>query len=230
MKELSIFVDESGDFGEYSPKSPYYLISFVFHDQSKNIDDDVLFFEKSLQSFGLSREFYVHVGPAIRREEKFISMDVGDRRRIVGKLVAFSRKVEFMHYTFEAEKKNFCNSNDIVESFEKKINNFILENSEFLAKYDVIKIYYDRGQKEVSKIIRGTFVRKLTNATMKNNVDPANYKMSQVADLVCTLELIMRKIKNHELSKSEIGFFGKKYRSIDKNYFTPILKRKSFKI
>ena len=26
-KELSIFIDESGDFGDYDPKSPYYIIS-----------------------------------------------------------------------------------------------------------------------------------------------------------------------------------------------------------
>lgn len=38
MKELSIFVDESGDFGEYNYQSPYYIISMVFHNQNINID------------------------------------------------------------------------------------------------------------------------------------------------------------------------------------------------
>ena len=32
MKELSIFVDESGDFGEYDYHSPYYIILMVLHD------------------------------------------------------------------------------------------------------------------------------------------------------------------------------------------------------
>ncbi|WP_353885359.1 DUF3800 domain-containing protein [uncultured Dubosiella sp.] len=31
MKELSIFVDESGDFGKYDPCSPYYLIALIYH-------------------------------------------------------------------------------------------------------------------------------------------------------------------------------------------------------
>ncbi|MBE5763941.1 MAG: DUF3800 domain-containing protein [Clostridiales bacterium] len=35
MKELSIFVDESGDFDIESKHSPYYIFSLVFHDQSK---------------------------------------------------------------------------------------------------------------------------------------------------------------------------------------------------
>lgn len=33
MRELSIFVDESGDWGEYKHHSPYYIITFVFHNQ-----------------------------------------------------------------------------------------------------------------------------------------------------------------------------------------------------
>ena len=42
MKELSIFIDESGDFGEYDERSPYYIISMVFHDQGISIFEAVL--------------------------------------------------------------------------------------------------------------------------------------------------------------------------------------------
>lgn len=31
MRELPIFIDESGDFGPYEPHAPYYLITLVFH-------------------------------------------------------------------------------------------------------------------------------------------------------------------------------------------------------
>ena len=41
MKELSIFVDESGDFGEYNYHSPYYIITMVFHNQSDDISQDI---------------------------------------------------------------------------------------------------------------------------------------------------------------------------------------------
>ena len=33
-KCLSVFVDESGDFGPFEAHSPYYLVSLVLHDQS----------------------------------------------------------------------------------------------------------------------------------------------------------------------------------------------------
>lgn len=41
MKELSVFIDESGDFGEYDDQSPYYIITMVFHDQSIHIDEEI---------------------------------------------------------------------------------------------------------------------------------------------------------------------------------------------
>lgn len=51
MKELSIFVDESGDFGEYDYRAPYYIISMVLHDQEKDILPDL----KKLENHQLSK-------------------------------------------------------------------------------------------------------------------------------------------------------------------------------
>ena len=41
MKELSIFVDESGDLGEYDYRAPYYIISMVFHDQNYDMNKEL---------------------------------------------------------------------------------------------------------------------------------------------------------------------------------------------
>ena len=41
MKELSVFVDEYGDFGEYEKHAPYYIIKYFFNCNSKFIADVV---------------------------------------------------------------------------------------------------------------------------------------------------------------------------------------------
>ncbi len=41
MKELSVFIDESGDFGEIKERPAYYLVTFVFHDQDNGIEEQV---------------------------------------------------------------------------------------------------------------------------------------------------------------------------------------------
>ena len=70
MKELSVFTDESGDFGEARERPAYYLVTFVFHDQADEIDRQVEKLEKSIKDAGYEVE-YIHTGPVIRREEVF---------------------------------------------------------------------------------------------------------------------------------------------------------------
>ena len=41
MKEISIFIDESGDFGEYQTHSPYYIVLLVFHEQNNDISENI---------------------------------------------------------------------------------------------------------------------------------------------------------------------------------------------
>ena len=67
MKELSIFVDESGDFGMNAKHSPYYLVSFVFHDQQHDISEKVSHMERFLSELGFSI-YCVHAEPIIRNE------------------------------------------------------------------------------------------------------------------------------------------------------------------
>ncbi|HBE10357.1 MAG TPA: hypothetical protein DCY81_07470 [Lachnospiraceae bacterium] len=40
-KMLSIFIDESGDFGEYDHKAPYYMVAMVLHDQQVDISSEI---------------------------------------------------------------------------------------------------------------------------------------------------------------------------------------------
>lgn len=67
MRELSIFIDESGDFGAYAPHSPYYIISLVFHDQDEDIQPAIDKLDRELSYLGLD-SLCIHTGPIIRRE------------------------------------------------------------------------------------------------------------------------------------------------------------------
>lgn len=49
MKELSIFVDESGDFGRVDNSSPYYLVTLVFHSQADDISAQLVKLNKELK-------------------------------------------------------------------------------------------------------------------------------------------------------------------------------------
>ena len=53
VKELSVFIDESGDFGQYEYHSPYYIVSLVFHDQSVDIRHDIDHLNMKFRESGL---------------------------------------------------------------------------------------------------------------------------------------------------------------------------------
>lgn len=67
-KELSIFVDESGDFGEYQSHSPYYVVTMLFHDQSADISKETARLDEQLALLSYAN-VAVHTEPLIRREE-----------------------------------------------------------------------------------------------------------------------------------------------------------------
>lgn len=73
MKELSIFIDESGDFGAYSPHSPYYIITMLFHNQNLSIETEIQHLEKELNYLNLSNHC-IHTGPIIRKEDFIICL------------------------------------------------------------------------------------------------------------------------------------------------------------
>ncbi|MBO7353708.1 MAG: DUF3800 domain-containing protein [Lachnospiraceae bacterium] len=89
MKELSIFIDESGDFGEYDIHAPFYIIGMVFHDQSQDISEELKKLEKMLSNSGWP-DHCVHAGPAIRAEYEFKSYSMDERQHIIKSLIWFA--------------------------------------------------------------------------------------------------------------------------------------------
>lgn len=222
MKELSIFIDESGDFGEYDHKSPYYIITMVFHNQNDDIQPAVAKLNTELSYLGLE-DICIHTGPIIRMEEIYVNMDVVERRRIFNKMIAFIRQIDIKYKCFHVEKKHMADVVEITGKLSKQISQFIREHYEEFLSFDDVKIYYDNGQVEVSKILSSVFNALLPNPIFRK-VMPIDYKLFQVADLFCSLELVKLKLQNNQYSKSEKNFFGH-VGDLKKNYLKPLSKK-----
>lgn len=75
MKELSIFIDESGDFGDYAVHSPYYIITMIFHNQDDDIAPAISKLNQELSYLHLD-DLCIHTGPIIKREEIYAHMGI----------------------------------------------------------------------------------------------------------------------------------------------------------
>ena len=222
MKELSIFIDESGDFGSYAEHSPYYIVTMVFHDQNEEIGHNILDFEQALDYLGLERHC-VHTGPIIRREENYRNLSIEERRKILNKIVAFTRKLPIKYRSFCLVKRRDSDIIDYTQKLSKQIASFLSQKFPELEKYQTIKVYYDNGQIELTKILTSVFSIILPTVEFRK-VLPKDYKLFQVADLFCTMELLkLKKIKG-TLTQSDIKIFGS-YEILKRNYLKPISKK-----
>ena len=98
MKEriLSIFVDESGDFGQYNPSSPYYFVAMVLHNQEKDISPNIEALEKQISNWGYSNHA-IHTGPLIRRESVY-RYDLREQRKaLFNALYHFTRLLDIQY-------------------------------------------------------------------------------------------------------------------------------------
>ena len=222
MAELSIFVDESGHFDIHSKVSPYYIVSFVFHNQSDSIEENLQAMDVHLHNLGYPGHC-IHTEPIIRGEEVYETMSLEDRRKLFDTISHFTRKSPIRGKTFFYEKKHFSDKLSLISKMAKDISLFCNQNMEYFNQFDSIKLYYDNGQGEITLALTSSLSTVLPQITFRK-VSPRNYRFFQVADFICTLELINKKYeKNGRLSNSE-HFFFRNYGEFRKKYLSVLNK------
>ena len=222
-KKLSIFIDESGDFGPFKPHAPYYLVTMILHDQKIDISENIKTLENHLRNLDFDYKA-VHTGPIIRREEIYKDMQMEDRKRIFNALFHFARQLDFNYICTHINKNDCEDSLAMTARLSRHLANTINKNADFFHSFDEIVIYYDNGQVELTKIITSVFNALYSNVEFRK-VRPVDYKLFQVADLICSLELLSIKANAKTLSKSEKEFFGS-VKTIRQNYLKSLLKKK----
>lgn len=204
-KIISCFIDEAGDFGEFETHSPFYIVTIVVHEQNHSIQSDVDTLEQYLTSLGFPNHA-LHTGPLIRRESVYEDMNIEERRKLFNLLFRFARKLPIQFFTVKVRKSE-CNNPDILEArLARAIHLELNKHLDYWRSFDKIIIYYDNGQKPIKRILNVLFNSEFSNVEIRR-ISPANYKLFQVADLICSLEHINSKIEIGQFSNTETEFF-----------------------
>ena len=222
-KILSCFIDEAGDFGEYDHHSPYYIVSVVLHEQSDSIQSQIDGLDHYLKDLGYE-DHALHTGPLIRRESDYENLLMEDRRKLFNLLFRFARKMPIRFFTAKVKKSECRDSDELETKLTKAIIGEIQKHEEYFRSFDKIIIYYDNGQKPLKRILNIIFSSKFTDIEVRK-VKPVDYRLFQVADLICTLEHIYVKIELGLFSKTEKEFFTKAH-DFKKDYWRKIDKQR----
>ena len=214
-KILSVFIDESGDFGPYERHSPYYIVSMVLHEQLLSIDDNISALDAHLLNLNSSPRI-VHIGPLIRREQDYRNDLMEDRKKLFNALFNFARKLPVTYICAKVRKSECTDVVDLTTKLSRSISKILREHAEYFESFDKIIVYYDNGQVELTKILTSLFNALFGNIEFRK-VKPVDYKLFQVADLICTLELLNEKLITSSFTRSELEFFHSA-RDFKKNY------------
>lgn len=218
-KTLSIFIDESGDFGSYEQHAPYYIVSMVLHDQSEDVQREISGLNERLTYSGYANHT-IHTGPLIRREQVYKDDLMEDRQHLFNMLFQFTRLVPIKYISVLLDKRKCDDIVDMTVNLSKLISAALRKRQDFFDKFDRIIIYYDNGQVELTKILTSLFAALFSNVEFRR-VRPIDYKLFQAADLICTLELLSEKADHNKFTKSEEEFFGSP-RQFKKDYLKKI--------
>lgn len=187
MKEkvLSVFIDESGDFGQYNPDSPNYYVAMVLHNQEIDISRNIEALEKQVSNWGYP-EHTIHTGPLIRRENVYKNDLREQRKALFNALYHFTRLLDIQYICPTINKGDCAEKTKLVytDKLTKEIANQLRAKFDYFSAFDKIIVYYDYGQVELAQILVSVFNTMFSNVEFRK-IETNQYKLSQAADLIC---------------------------------------------
>ena len=225
IKEISVFVDESGSFNPDVDASQFYLVCMVFHDQSISIADGVRRLNEALAEFGLPEDHAVHAGPLIRWEKPYRNYQGSERRAIFSRMMSFVRRSDILYRSFCVDKRTVDDYSGLRKKLLREMGDFLSEKGKELSSYDKLKIYYDNGQAAVLDLLQEGLKAFADKVEFIEDVTPGKYRLFQAADMIATLELIRAKLKaDGRITASEKGFF-ESVQKLNRVYLKPLSRK-----
>lgn len=215
-------MDESGDFGKYEKFSHYYIITMVIHNQDVDISNQIAHLDQELTLIGIPNHT-VHTSPLIRREENYVNMHPNERRKIFSKLYYFAINCDIQYKTFIYDKKEFDDLLKMEERMYRDMKAFFDESLVYFQEFENVILYYDNGQQKLNHILNLVLAACFSKYEVRR-ILPSEYKLFQVADLICTVELLNKKFETEEMTRSEKLIFHTK-RDFKKDFFKGLRKK-----
>ncbi len=206
MRGLGVFVDASGSDGL---SDRHYLLTVVMHDQSESIADSIESYESALRAKGLP-DIPFHTSPLMNGKDMYSGLDLGTRKALLGSFRVFFRHTPVRYHTFAYATKQFASLERLAGTTRRDLVNFLFDNLAELQGYDAVKVYYDNGQRSIAESLHLAIEYALSRDTVVyRSAQPCEYRLSQAADCICTMELTAIKFAEHATTATDEKFFGK---------------------
>lgn len=205
LREASIFLDESGSDGM---RDRYYLLTLVIHDQDNDIHPDVVLYEQSLQVKGLP-DIPFHASPLLNGHGKYEGMNIAERKKLLSSFRVFLRHAPVRYHCIKLKTSEHTSIDALAAAMRKHIVDFIFGRLAFFQEFDAVKVYYDDGQRSIADAVHKALDYALSKQSLVyRETTSEDYRISQIADYICTMELTALKYKSKTSTATDEKFFG----------------------
>lgn len=205
MKELSLFIDESGD---SSTQTRYFLLTVVIHNQSEEITDKIISYEKSLVLADLPNIPF-HSEPLLNGHEAYEDLEIKTRKKLLYSFNVLVQRLPIQYKTLVYKHSEYGNAQTLANILRRDLAELFTGYLSFFQSFEHVKIYYDNGQDVVKRAVYESVESTLSKqAIIKKRTTMTEYRLAQVADYLCTIELAAAKYAAKENGGTYDKFFG----------------------
>lgn len=205
LRELSLFIDESGS---DNLRDRYYLLTLVLHEQDEDVSESIRLYERSLAEKGLP-DIPFHASPLLNGHDGYENMDPADRKRLLSSFRVFFRHMPLRYTCITLKTKEHGDLDGVTAAMRKRLIDSLFDKLTYFQDFDAVKIYYDDGQKSVAQAIHKAVDYALSkDAVVYRLASSSDYRLSQIADYICTMELTALKYADKASTATDEKFFG----------------------
>ena len=119
------------------------------------------------------------------------------------------RYLSVEYVTFVYKRREFTGPEKLAERMKRDIADFLREHLGYFQEFDHVKVYYDNAQAIVKSALYNAVYDVLAKqAVVRRRTTMTEYRLSQVADFLCTIELAAVKYDAKEDGGTYDKFFG----------------------
>ena len=217
IRQLDIYIDESGNLDSYSKDNLIYSVAFVLVDSRDDNSGPISVYGNKLERI-VGNDHFIHTGNLVRKEKPYKDMKLRERQDLFYILFLLAKHSKIKVLCSVAEKKN---AGLIVQNvIEDSISLAIKRLDKYIPYYDKVIIHYDDGQLFLKQILVSRF-GAMSKKILVDRTLQKECPFMQVADLFSYFELLKYKISKSGLKRYEEAFFGT-IKKIKKDYLSQL--------
>ncbi len=142
-----------------------------------------------------------------RKDYEFLGIE--QRKAMLACLSPFVRKLPISYTALVYRRSQFEDPAKLMERMGRDISSAMVEHLDFFQSFDRVKVYYGNGQDIVKQALDRSVGKVLSKGVVRRRkTSMTGYRLEQVADHLCTIELALVKYEAKEGGGTYSKFFG----------------------